>query len=38
MTNEQKQRYREAKKHKYHSMNDEEKQKIKEYNKEYKKI
>ena len=33
MTDEQKQRYREAKKHKHHSMTDEEKQKTKEYKK-----
>ena len=33
MTDEQKRRYREDKKHKYHSMNDEERQKYKEYQK-----
>ena len=33
MTDEEKQKYREAKKHKYHNMTDEEKQKYKGYQK-----
>ena len=33
MTDEQKQRYREARKHKYHNMTDEQKQKRKDYQK-----
>ena len=33
MTNEQKQKYKEARKHKYHSMTDEQKQKQKDYEK-----
>ena len=37
MTDGQKQRYREDKKHKYHSMSDEERQKYKEYQKNYRK-
>ena len=37
MTDEQKQRHREAKKHRYHSVTDEEKQKIKDYQKYLKK-
>ena len=37
MTGEQKQRYREDRKHKYHSMTDEERQKYKEYQKSYSK-
>ena len=36
MTDEQKQRYREARIHKYHNMTDEEKQKYKDYQKKYK--
>ena len=35
MADEQKQKYREAKKHKYHNMTDEEKQKYKDYLREY---
>ena len=37
MTDEQKQRYREARIHKYHNMTDEEKQKYKDYQKNIKK-
>ena len=37
MTDEQKQKYREARKHKYHNMTDEQKQKYKDYQKEYQK-
>ena len=37
MTDEQKQKYREARKHKYHNMTDEKKQKQKDYQKEYRK-
>ena len=33
MTDEQKQKYREARKHKYHNMTDEQKQKQKYYQK-----
>ena len=33
MTDEEKQKYKEDKKHKYHSMTDEERQKYKEYQK-----
>ena len=33
MTDEQSQRYREARKHKYHNMTDEQKQKQKDYQK-----
>ena len=33
MTDEQKQRYRETRIHKYHNMTDEEKQKYKDYQK-----
>ena len=33
MTDEQKQRYKEARKHKYHNMTDEQKQKQKDYQK-----
>ena len=36
MTNEQKQRYREARIHKYHNMTDEQKQKQKDHRKKYK--
>ena len=35
MTDEQKQRYREARIHKYHNMTDEQKQKQKDYRKKY---
>ena len=35
MTDEQKQKYREARKHKYYNMTDEQKQK--DYHKEYRK-
>ena len=35
MTNEQKQKYKEARKHKYHNMTDEQKQKQKDYQKKY---
>ena len=35
MTDEQKQRYREARIHKYHDMTDEQKQKQKNYRKKY---
>ena len=35
MTDEQKQRYREARLHKYHNITDEEKQKYKDYQKKY---
>ena len=35
MTDEQKQRYREARIHKYHNMTDEQKQKQKDYQKKY---
>ena len=38
MSNEQKQRYREARIHKYHNMTDEQKQKYKDYQKNIKKI
>ena len=34
MTDEQKQKYIEAQKHKYHNMTDEQKQKHKDYQKE----
>ena len=37
MTGEQKQKYREAQKQKYHNMTDEQKQKYREAKKEYKK-
>ena len=37
MTDEQKQRYREARIHKYHNMTDERKQKYKDYQKNIKK-
>ena len=37
MTDEQKQRYREARIHKYHNMADEQKQKQKDYQKNIKK-
>ena len=37
MTDEQKQRYREARKHKYHNMTDEQKQKQRDYQKQYRK-
>ena len=33
MTDEQKQKYKEARKHKYHNMTDEQKQKQKDYQK-----
>ena len=33
MTDEQKQKYREARKHRYHNMTDEQKQKQKDYQK-----
>ena len=36
MTDEQKQRYREARMRKYHNMTNEEKQKYKDYQKKYK--
>ena len=35
MTDEQKQKYREARMHKYHNMTDEQKQKQKDYQKKY---
>ena len=35
MTDQQKQRYREARIHKYHNMTDEQKQKYKHYQKKY---
>ena len=35
MSDEQKQRYREARIHKYHNMTDEQKQKQKDYRKKY---
>ena len=35
MIDEQKQRYREARMHKYHNMTDEQKQKQKDYQKKY---
>ena len=35
ITDEQKQKYKEARKHKYHNMTDEQKQKYKDYQKEY---
>ena len=38
MTDEQKQKYIEAQKHRYHNMTDEQKQKYIEAQKEYKKI
>ena len=37
MTDEQKQRYREARIHKYHNTTDEQKQKYKDYQKNIKK-
>ena len=37
MTDEQKQKFREARKHKYHNMTDEQKQKYKDYLKDYQK-
>ena len=37
MTDEQKQKYREAQKHKYHNMTDERKQKYREAKKDKKK-
>ena len=37
MTDEQKQKYKEAQKHKYHNMPDEQNQKQKDYQKEYRK-
>ena len=37
MTDEEKQKYREAQKHKYHNMTDEQRQKYIEAKKEYKK-
>ena len=37
MTDEQKQRYREARIHQYHNMTDEQKQKYKDYQKNIKK-
>ena len=37
MTDGQKQKYREARKHKYHNMIDEQKQKQQDYQKEYRK-
>ena len=36
MNDEQKQRYREARIHKYHNMTDEQKQRYKDYQKKYK--
>ena len=36
MTNEQKQRYREARIHKYHNMTNEQKQRYKNYQVQYK--
>ena len=36
MTDEQKQRYREARTHKYHNMTDEQKQRYKDYQIKYK--
>ena len=36
MTDEQKQRYREARIHKYHNMTDEQKQKYIDYQRKYK--
>ena len=36
MTDEQKQRYKEARIHKYHNMTDEQKQKYIDYQKKYK--
>ena len=38
MTDEQKQRFREARIHKYHNMTNEQKQKYKDYKKNIKKI
>ena len=38
ITDEQKQRYKEARIHKYHNMTDEQKQKYKDYQKKIKKI
>ena len=37
MTDEQKQRYREVRIHKYHNMTDEQKQSYKDYQTKYKK-
>ena len=37
MTDEQRQRYKEARIHKYHNMTDEQKQKKRDYQKEYRK-
>ena len=37
MMDEQKQKYREAQKHKYHDMTDEQKQKQKDYQKDHQK-
>ena len=35
ITDEQKQKYKEAKRHKYHNMTNEQKQKLRYYQKEY---
>ena len=35
ITDEQKQKYKEARKYKYHNMTNEQKQKYKDYQKEY---
>ena len=37
MADEQKQKYREARKHRYHNMTNEQKQKQKDYHKDYQK-